>query len=308
MDKDSLRNNILKTIVFFDLFDYPLTAWEVWKFLAGGSGKIELKDILKNLESDYLRAKISQKEGFYFLTGRGAIINERKARYNFTARKVKLALRLVQAFKLIPWIKMVAISNLIGSHNLREKSDIDLFIISEKKRIWLVRFFCVGLTKLLNLRPRPGRTRDTICLNFYLSESAMNMEKLLLRDDIYFVYWLAGLVPLYSFNQTYEKLMAANGWLGRRLVNWQPLTLPARSRLDGKRNEIYYALIDFLLGRTEKFFMKLQLSIMPKEMKNKINGGTEVVTSEEIIKLHVKDRREEFKKKFNNRLREMGEI
>lgn len=333
---------IIRTIAFFDLFDYPLTPFEIWRYLpacpkrfasphryakhcwrayrcgrampasawqASGQWLIEVKleqvwEILSNGETGN---KIEEKEGFYFLAGRSELVQTRKARYNYADRKMRRALAVARLFKTIPWIKMVAVSNLIGAHNLRDASDIDFFIISQAKRVWLTRFGCVGIVKLLNLRPSQGRTRDTVCLNFYLTTEALNLEKLTLPDDIYFIYWLAGLAPIYNREETYEKFIAANPWLKTKLPNWRPAKPVYWRDLGQRRSRLYYRLSDLILGWAERPLKKLQLKIMPEETRSKINQSTEVVASDEVIKLHVKDRREEFKKKFENQISKINQ-
>jgi len=32
-DNNKIKEAVLKTIVFFDLFNYPLTNWEIWQYL-----------------------------------------------------------------------------------------------------------------------------------------------------------------------------------------------------------------------------------------------------------------------------------
>ena len=58
----NLEKNLLKTLAFFDIFDYPLTLMEIYKYLPY-EPIIEIKQALG--ESD----KIQSKLGFYFLAG-----------------------------------------------------------------------------------------------------------------------------------------------------------------------------------------------------------------------------------------------
>ncbi len=318
-DTKTIKEAIIKVIAFFDLFDYPLTRQEIWKY-----AKIRQNTpiIINNiLDRGELNNIVEQKNGFYFLSGRENIIKTRMARYNYTDKKIKRALRVAKLFKFIPWIKMIAVSNIIGSHNLKKKSDIDFFIITEPGRIWITRFFCAGLMELLGLRPKEGDEQDKICLSFFVSEEAMDLQGLMLdsskdtrcpighrvscEQDIYFIYWLAGLVSIYNKDNIYEKFIKVNSWLKEYLPNWQTLQL-ANQRNSGKGfSDFYYDLVDLLFGGLEKNVKKFQLKKLPKNLKDLINKDTRVVINDQVLKLHVKDRREEYRKKWGERLVEI---
>jgi hypothetical protein len=294
----NLQRSILNTIIFFDLFDYPLTLLEIQKYLDVKCDLVELEKELSALD------KIQIKNGFYFLSSREKIIKTKMARYNYADRKFKRALFIAQILKFIPWIKMIAIGNLIGAHNLKDDGDIDFFIITEEKKLWLSRFFAVTLIKILGLRPSARNQKDKICLSFFISENAPSLENLMLKNkdqepqDLYFIYWLAGLAPIYNQNKTYEKFIEKNNWIKNILPNWQPAELVDRRFIKNGANKF----LDLLFGRQENFFKKLQFKILPRNLKENQNKNTNVVINDQIFKAHLNDRRQEFMKKFADKL------
>ncbi len=304
-DREELKAAIIKTIAFFDLFDYPLAESELWRYCGVECGLEDLKSALNN--GGVFGGAIELFGGFYFLAGRKKIVEIREERRNCAERKIKKAARLSKLFKLIPWIKMIAVGNMIGADNLKDESDIDLFIIAEPERIWLVRFFCAGMAKLLGQRPRKDKTRDKICLSFFISEEAMNLESLMLGggNDIYFIYWLAGLKFVYNRAGTYEKFAEANGWIKEHLPNWRvendiKNNLPQRTccaLFNPCRN-----VLNLLFNRLERKVKKLQLELLPADLKNLMNKDTRVVINDKILKLHSNDRREEYRSKWEERL------
>ncbi|MFH0955810.1 MAG: hypothetical protein V1801_01170 [Candidatus Falkowbacteria bacterium] len=355
-----IKEAIIKVIAFFDMFDQVLTNVEIWQMLtikcelnevmevleneiqlpliftyqesAVKGGKINLDSRLRGNDKKQDRQIIENKNGFYFLAGQEKNIRERLSRYSFTDRKFKRAMLVSKIFKFIPWIKMVAISNLLGAHNLKDDSDIDFFIVTENKRIWLTRFFCAGVTKLLGLRPQANNSRDKICLSFYVSEKAIDLRGLMLKQDsiaslqndkeinssrpsllkgveiadIYFIYWLAGLTPLYDVGGTYQKFIKANQWLYADLPNWQPVN-PARQRqVKPFLSEFYRDVINLFIGGLEPQFKSLQLKLLPPQLKNLMNQDSRVVVNDQIIKLHANDRREEYRGKYNRKIRELS--
>ena len=302
----NIENAIVETIAFFDLFSYPLTGFEIWKYLGV---RCELSDVLEILEDitktpplipPLQGGQVRSKNGFYFLAGREEIIRERMARYNYTDRKFKRAVLLARIFKSIPWIKMIAVGNIIGTHNLKKESDIDLFIITEENRVWLTRFFCILITKILGLRPKPENMQDKICLSFFISEDAMNLEKFMLtrEKDIYFIYWLAGLVPVYDKDGIYNKFIGANGWIKNYLPNWGAGEVNYRRDAGRSFSRFYRDVVDMFFGGLERRIKEIQLEIMPRQIKDIMNIDSRVVASDKIIKLHVNDRREEYRSKL----------
>jgi len=312
-NNSNLKEAIIKVIAFFDMFDYPLTLKEVWLNL---SLKCELVEVMKILDDGI--DKIESSNGFYFLAGQEKNIKERLSRYNFTDRKFKRAMLASKIFKFIPWIKMIAIGNLLGAHNLKDNSDIDFFIITEDKQIWLTRFFCAGITKILGLRPRPGKSRDKICLSFYVGAKAMDLSNLMLKnpprppllkgaidEDIYFIYWLAGLTPIFDNGGVYEKFISANLWLKEYLPNWQPVNSLNQRRVKPVLSEFYHDLASLFIGGLEPQFKELQLKWLPAQLKNLMNQDSRVVINDQIIKLHANDRREEYRNKFSETMKRL---
>jgi hypothetical protein len=309
---DNLEKAIARAIVFFDMFAYPLTVQEIFWYLGRPAALAEVAGALKNLP-DF----IGEKNGFYFLAGQGENLNERPRRFNFTMRKIKIARWIAKIFRFVPFIEVIALSNVIGSHNLREGSDIDFFIITQPRRIWLTRFLCAGLAKILNLRPNKKTKRDKICLSFYITTEKLNLADLKISAaDWYFNYWLAGLVPLYDRSGIYDKLMAANSWIKDYLPNWEPPLL-ARSReirpVYKKKEPVFQrpasenlgeiAACGHFLDYLEKAAKNFQLKILPAALKELMNKDTRVIINDQILKLYLTDRRAEFMEKYEARLR-----
>ena len=308
-----LQRAIVRTVAYFDMFDFPLTDFEIWKFVNLKCNLLDAQRALKKLSPEASELSFLQsKNGFYFLKGRSEIIDKRLKKYAYTDRKFKRAMRIAKIFKFIPWIKMIAISNIIGAHNLRDESDIDFFIITKTKKIWLTRFFCSSVAQTLGLRPKKGDERDKVCLNFYVGEEAMNIKNLMLgteqcsvrknSDDIYFKYWLINLVPIYDAGNTYKNFIRENNWIKNYFPNWR-LVQTERRRYFKKGFSLFNVLN--LFNGLESVFKKLQLRLMPKNMKKLMNKDTRVVINNNVLKMHVNDRRSEYNERFSNKLEEI---
>ncbi|MFA5184448.1 MAG: hypothetical protein WC456_02865 [Patescibacteria group bacterium] len=285
---ESLETAIIKVVAFFDLFEHPLTAYEIWKNIEQPA---ELSEILTVL--DKLPAALGCRNGFYFLAGREEIVTTRQKRHNYTDRKIKIARRFTKFFQLFPSVRMIAVANSIGQYNLRDESDIDFFIITAPGRLWLSRLYCTGLAKLLNSRPTPQAKRDKICLSFYISDDHLDISDLRLTGaDPYFDYWRRHLVLLYNKKGTYEKFLSANG------------NRPAQA--DQERDKGQTARRSLM--SLENLAKRLQLKIMPPALAAAMNNSDGVVVNDSVLKLYQHDRRREFAEKYGQKINEIAEV
>lgn len=279
-----------KVLAFFDLFGYPLSAFEVWKY----SGKqVKLKEIITILETE--NSFIGTKNGLFFLAGREEIIATRAHRYNYTNRKLKSAQRFIKLFKRLPFIKVIALANSIGSHNLRDGSDIDIFVICAPRRIWLTRLIMASAAKFLNRRPTANNKRDKICLSFYITTKHLNLDDLKLKtEDPYFYYWLRSLILLYNKDRVYEQFLEANN-----VIKAEPVDLSLDKSLD--KNEPETIILNFF----ESLSKKIQFKIMSPALKQAMNNSNGVVINDEVLKLYLTDNRQEYAEKYGNKIREI---
>lgn len=266
---------IIKRIAFFDIFDFPLTVFELWK--DGGIG-LSLRELRQVLDSD---PRLETADGFYFLAGRPAIVATRRERHNYSERKIRIARHFTRAFALWPGIRLVALANSIGRRNLRDGSDIDFFIITAPGLIWLSRLYCTGLAKILGRRPTARTKRDRICLSFYLAADRLAIEDLKLAgSDPYFEEWRRNLVPLYNINQTYEAFAAANAGVASRGAEISPQ--------QG--------------GWLEKMAQSWQLNIMPPDLKEANGQSDGVIIKTGVLKFYQRDRRREIAQKYAQKI------
>lgn len=301
----AITKSILSVLAFFDLFNYPLTARETWQ-LATRDEALDQNEWDRQLEALASEHKVGSSQAFYFLPGREELVAVRHERYNITAEKFKYAMRAAKLFRWLPWIKLIAVGNLIGGHNLRHESDIDLLIVTAKGRLWASRLLVTTITKFLGWRPQQNNSQDKICLSFWASEEGLDFSKLKLADDPYFRYWLAGLYPICDNDGVYGRLIAANAWLTQELPNWTPKQTVRWRRVGGKRSAMSSKLFDALFAWSEGLAKSIQLKVMSPELKRLANQDTRVVVNDLVLKFHANDRREEYRQRFEDRLKELS--
>lgn len=298
MLENKAKNNIekiIETVVFFDLFKFPLTALEIKKYSAVDLNLVQLDEIL---QEELRKNRLETKNGFYFLVNRAEIVDTRKERYNYSLRKIKIAKLFANIFFLTPGVSSVCLVNSIGANNLRDGGDIDFLIITKSKRIWLSRFFCTGIAKLLNKRPNKKSKRDKICLSFYLSEDNLFLGGLkLAKNDPYFNFWEKSILVLNDRRNAFARFVSVNNL--ENYYNFRNQDLKKKKKITFIKN---------LTDRLEMLSKKLQIKIMPKELLLANESGLSsqgVVFSDTIIKLYLSDKRLEIKEKYERKIKEI---
>lgn len=292
MNSMLLEKSILETVAFFDIFDYPLTSFEIWQYAPVSA---TLLDVRNTLEQNVL--KLESRNGFFFLPGREHILHSRSRRYNIADQKIKKARRRLRLLQWLPGIRLVCLANSIGSHNFRPGGDTDLFIITKNGRLWLVKCLATIITAMLGWRPTATKSADQLCLSFLIDESALDLSHFS-QADVYFPYWLAGLTPLYGDPKVYNRLIKENAWLEQRLPNWRSACAMPRNRFTLSKRSVS----SFFGTWPEKIAKKTQEYFMSPTIKTLANKDQRVVVTDHILKLHTVDRREYFKQQLHNRL------
>lgn len=311
MDKvNKIEISILQTISYFDIFNFPLTSLEIYKNLYIFSEKISFREFLDILENSLiLKNEISNEAGFYFLKNRQNIISNRKDKYILAYKKYKLAIKYIKKLLYFPCFKSIIICNTLALENSNENSDIDLFIIAEKNKIWTARFISVMISKILNLRPKKYNQKNKICLSFYIDEENLNIEKVSKNHNIHFVYWVSQFVPIYNENKIFEKFFEENSWIKKYLNNIFSFDTGYKRKIFITNKNLFFRKIfkKFLTNNLEKYLKKIQIKKLNKEIKNKLNLNDDVFIDGNIIKLHTNDRREQYKKEFEDKIKKYYE-
>jgi len=304
---NDLEKAILTTVAYFDMFDYPLTAVEIWKwiFIDKKLSKLaSLSDIHQMLNNgDYLKKKIAIKNGFYFLKSRKHIIATRQVRYNIAEKKFKKAIRIVRCLRSVPFIKMIAVCNNLAYSNAKKDSDIDFFIIVKDDRLWLTRFLITAIVHLSGMRRYGNHITDRICLSFYITDKHLNLESLMIKPlDPYFVFWLSQLVPVYDYQDAFTHFIAANRWIKQYLPNiFFYKTISRRLAKDIGWTLFWKKFFETILrgplgNGLDRLFRSIQKRLITGKKYSKLwEQDTAVVVGDDILKFHEQDQREAYR-------------
>jgi len=310
-----LREAIIRTVCYFDLFDFPLTRGELRNFLYQNAASSD--EVAAAVAALIAGKTLKENGGLIALADRVGLEKLRAERKVFSERKWRRARRWARIFAALPGVAFVGVGNTLAYDNARDGSDIDFFIVTAPNAIWRTRFFCAALAALFDLRPKNGDNRDKLCLSFFVTTEALDMSEFnchceertneqrgnLAGDapkvDIYMRYWTRQMTPL-SGNQKAAELffsknheVAPREKIGRPIV-WRWLCAPL-GLLPGT----------FMRGWQRQHFPKAIVDAAARR-----DGS--VAISDAVLKFHVSDRRadiyERWQKRVESILHESREI
>lgn len=316
---NGLAQDIIRTIRFFDIFNYPLTPLETHRlYLRGESSPSLIKEgdrgvdfttVLTTLSQLVTEKKLSTLHGFYFLPGREELVEKRRSCQIMAIPRWDIALRAFRWLRSVPFIKMAALCNMNPIDAVRPESDIDVFIITAPRRLWLARAFTTtlfALTGVWRSQSAPSmRVKDKLCLSFFVSQGAQDLAPLQRQPyDPYLLEWVALLAPMYEGGAgAMDSFWQANSWIKKYLPNAEPMIL-AKRRLVKTGKNWWGKLAELVLGgwvgdQLEHLAHFLQFRYMllrghgPRETET-----SSVIVTKDVLKFHEVDRRVEFAKRL----------
>jgi len=213
--KKGLTQGEINSIIYHDLFDYPLNFADLIKWKSG------VPKFPSNIEHQVL-----SKNGYYFVEGHESIAYQRVLRERISNKKLEIARHASKVLSLIPTVKMIAVTGSLAMQNSTEESDIDLLIVTKGGTLWITRLLSYLVTSLFRLETRRATDRnqkDKLCLNMWIDESDLLWKKS--ERNIYSAHEIAQMLPLVNKDNIYEKFLFQNKWI----LNYWPNSVRIKS-------------------------------------------------------------------------------
>ncbi len=306
----NLRQSVLATLAYFDILHFPLTLIELQRYLL--KQKAKLDDISEVLEQLVEEGKVEMERGFYFLSQKNSLVENRLRNYsNYVLSYWRIAKRALRILSWIPFVRLIAICNSLAIDYVNYKSDIDLFLVVDRRYLWLTRFLVNFVVGIAGLRERYGKNKaGKICLSFYVTDDCLNLFWVAKKPyDIDLPYLVAQFIPLFD-EGIYKRFLGTNLWIKNFLPAY-PSAFDRHVDVIGS-----FWLIKFIKKITEtilnlglgwglnKFLKLLQLARIKKlaMITPKHYQGKDVVISDKMLKFHFNDRRDYVRSEFEKRL------
>jgi hypothetical protein len=287
-----LQRAILHTLAYADIFDYPLTAVEVHRYLTGA--KVSYEEVSQILnEVGLWRGLITRTESYFTLCGREAIIETRARRKPASRRLWQEAKFYGRILAALPFVRMIAVTGSLAMENVNESGDIDFFIVTTRGRLWTCRAMALLIVHIAKL------TGVTLCPNYFVAENA-----LMLPDrSLYAAHELVQMIPL-SEIETYNEMRCLNTWTDEYLPNAQG-TPELFTGIKGP--DRWQSPLEVLLNLLPiKYFEAWEMKRKVEKLSRKQSSGPEVCFSAEVCKGHTNRHGQKTELALYERLKGLG--
>ncbi|WP_298311576.1 nucleotidyltransferase domain-containing protein [uncultured Aquimarina sp.] len=276
----------LKTLLYFSIFKYPLSAEEVYLFSAA-TDQSEIKN-----ELEYLKKKgvISSDNSYYFLDGNLESVSRRIEGNKMAKSVMEKAIRKGVLIAKFPYVKAVGISGALSKNYHDENGDVDFFVITESERLWVARTLLMLYKKIFLLN-----SRKFFCINYFISENSLEISE----KNIFTATELLTLIPVSGdFTSFYNQ----NQWVSNFLPNLEI----GKSSIKNLKNKPFITKAIELIFNTkignilEKLFLKMTLKKWNTKFQTLKKGDFDIAmkSTNGVSKHHPRN----FQKKVIDRL------
>ena len=281
-----LGKNILSTIAYYDVMDYPLTLFEVWKHLIcfnqNQAKKFSLEEVQENIEeNENLKNFVENYQGYYFLKGRKNLVSQRIERNKISENKQEKIRKICRWLRVTPYVRMIAATGRVAMKNADRSSDLDLLVVLKSGHIFTGRLFFTLLTHLLGKRRYGEKIKDRICLNYFISDQSLKIA----FQDVFSASEYSMAIPLFGFSQ-FQEFQRKNIWIKNFKPNFSPADIPdVRLLEENKLLKIIRQALETMLSFQwiEKSLKKWQLKRIEKNPKTHQEGSMVVADDKMLV-------------------------
>ncbi len=291
-----LADAIFQTVLYADIFDFPLKLDEIQRYLAGMPASTE--QVADTLESSMcITGQLGRKGEFYMLPGREAIVELRSRREQASFQHWRWARRFGNLIASLPFVRMVAVTGSLAVNNLDVDGDIDYLIVTAPGRLWVCRALVILVVRLAGLR------KVTLCPNYLVSENALVFTD----RRLYTAHEIAQMVPL-AGAAVYAQLRQLNDWIGAYLPNAQGL--PPEAGLESIRDRSSWVMRlaeKLLLSPAGALLEKWESGRKIRRLNAQAGANPEVLFTADICKGHFNLHGQRLSRSLDDRLRAISE-
>ncbi|HEY9488825.1 MAG TPA: nucleotidyltransferase domain-containing protein [Chryseosolibacter sp.] len=197
----NLGEQVLMTLMYFDIFSYPLKAAEVFNFLRINSASV--REVTECLHVLAQKQAVFRFGDLYSLHPENKDIIRRLKGNAEAAKCLKVAEKQARFIARFPYVESVMVSGSLSKGYMDETSDLDFFIITSANRLWIARTLLVLYKRIFLFN-----SHKRFCVNYFIDCEHLEIEE----KNLFTATELVTLIPLYN-SGSHRALMKANAWV-----------------------------------------------------------------------------------------------
>ena len=208
-ESDNIVMLILRKLVYYDIFNYPLKEKDIINNIPLSSSTKE--SILGHLKSLMDKGVVFQFGDYYSLKNDPDSVNLRVAENSRVEKWLKKARWFSGIISGFPYVRGVSVSGSLSKGMVGHDPDIDYFIITQPGRLWLARTFLIIFKKIFLLN-----SYKYFCLNYFIDTDKLEIEE----KNLFTATELTTLIPFYGSDIS-KSFFEHNEWVKAYYPNFR---------------------------------------------------------------------------------------
>jgi len=204
-----MADEIIKVLLYFDVFSYPLTRNEIICYSALTRERwYEADQVLFDLEN---KGWINHFGGLYYIGNNRSNVAGRIEGNRRASKRLQTARLYSRIISWFPFVRGIYISGSLSKGYAAEKDDIDYFIITRPGRLWLVRTMLTLFKKIFLFN-----SYRNFCINYFVDEDHLFIKE----HNRYTATEVVFLIPVFN-RKLYNELLERNSWVKAYYPNFR---------------------------------------------------------------------------------------
>lgn len=199
-------NSVYATVSYADVFDMPIELKHLHRYMIGSS--LTMLETSMAVDDLISRGRLARRDDVVYLAGREVVLDVYDERTERAADMWHDAEMWGRRIGRIPFVRMVAVTGGLAVDSVADHDDIDFFIVTRPRRLWLTRLMIIVLGRIA------AREDVDLCPNFIVSTRALAMNE----RSMYVARELAQMVVIVG-DELCQTVRQSNDWMFEYLPN-----------------------------------------------------------------------------------------
>jgi predicted nucleotidyltransferase len=265
MNSEAIKNNVLKTLLYYDIFSHPLTREELYLLLPQNTfSKEQIFKIIDSLSEDP-GSHFSREGKYLYVKPNRHNIKIRREREKISAKMWKAARVVTHLIKRFPYVRAVFVTGSLSKNSSNKKSDLDFMVVTKKGRLWVSRMLLMLFKKMFLFN-----SYKFFCINYFITEDNLEIED----KNIFTATEVVYIKSTYN-SRMMKDFIRANAWVTSYFPNYKlydELLNSAGFKVNNRKSYLQKFFELFLNGKLGTKLNEKFMTITANHWKNKYSS------------------------------------